>query len=375
MRKISVSTYKQNPDPWLYKGIVTGCLRIAHQSVFTEANNFTTYGMSDEPYTGFFGFNTDETRKLLSDCELTEKENSIKEWYDGYRFGDEHIFCPWSLVSYCDKAARNSNIDPQPFWINTSGNDLITMFTRNSMEAHDADNISRLQQLLDGDTVTITLKEFSTYPDLRCRVSFDAFMTMMLHTGYVTYADDSDFSGEVKIRIPNLEVLSCFREKQEYLYGKDNPYWFSQSMALVDLLLDNRAEEAQALITSMLKEFLSVRNTRSELYYHGFMVGVLGFACAAKGVEFHEDIEKGKGFPDIVLTQKSSVTVTVLEFKKGNPDLQGLIQSAGYATSQIIEQQYAVPYIKEQYSRVYAIGIGFGGKDCVVKSLGNLASE
>ncbi|MBO6257783.1 MAG: AAA family ATPase, partial [Succinivibrio sp.] len=100
IRKISVSTFKQNPDPWLYKGIVTGCLRIAHQSVFTDANNFTTYGMKDEPYTGFFGFTKDETLKLLSDCGLSDKESEVKEWYDGYRFGKNHVFCPWSLISY-----------------------------------------------------------------------------------------------------------------------------------------------------------------------------------------------------------------------------------------------------------------------------------
>ncbi|SFK63226.1 Predicted AAA-ATPase, partial [Succinivibrio dextrinosolvens] len=101
IRKISVTTFKQNPDPWLYKGIVSGCLRIAHQSVFTDANNFTTFGMNDEPYTGFLGFTNDETHKLLNDCGLSDKESEVKEWYDGYRFGDKHIFCPWSLISYC----------------------------------------------------------------------------------------------------------------------------------------------------------------------------------------------------------------------------------------------------------------------------------
>ena len=100
IRKISVSTFKQSPDPWLYKGIVTGCLRIAYQSVFTDANNFTTYGMNRDPYTGFFGFTKEETEKLLEDSGLSDKADKVREWYDGYRFGDEHIYCPWSLINY-----------------------------------------------------------------------------------------------------------------------------------------------------------------------------------------------------------------------------------------------------------------------------------
>lgn len=375
IRTISGNTFKKDNLPWLYKAVVSGCLRIAHQSVFTDANNFTTYGMGDEPYTGFFGFTQDETGKLLEDCELSDKSSEVKEWYDGYRFGKQHIFCPWSLISYCNQALHSDNDKPQPFWINTSGNDLITMFTKNSMEAHDAGNLSKLQQLLDGERVNITLEEFTTYPDIHDRVSFDVFMSLMLHTGYVTYTEDSDSSEEVTIRIPNQEVLSCFIAKQKFLYGENNPYWFNQAMTLVELLLENKELQAQELITSMLMSFLSVRNTRNEFYYHGFMTGVLGFACSAKGVEFHEEIEKGSGFPDVVLKMDSTDTVTVLEFKKGNNDRLARIDSANYATAQIIEQKYAEPFLKEGYSKVYGIGIGFGGKDCVVKSLGNMAKK
>ena len=190
------------------------------------------------------------------------------------------------------------------------------MFTKNSMEAKDAVNIAKLQELLDGDNVNIALGEFTTYPDLRLGVSFDVFMTLMLHTGYVTYADDSDFLNNVKIRIPNKEVLSCFMAKQRFLYGRDNPYWFNQTMTLVDLLLENKAEESQELITTMLKEFLSIRNSGSELYYHGFMTGVLGLACAVKGLTYHEEAESGDGFSDIILDSFDTETACILELKK-----------------------------------------------------------
>ena len=373
IRKISVTTFKQNPDPWLYKGIVSGCLRIAHQSVFTDANNFTTFGMNDEPYTGFFGFTNDETHKLLNDCGLSDKESEVKEWYDGYRFGNKHIYCPWSLISYCYAATQKDIYAPQPFWVNTSGNDLITMFTDSSMEAHNAENIDKLQKLMEGENVNISLMEFTTYPDLRVGVSFDVFMTLMLHTGYVTFAEGSDTSDKVTVRIPNQEVLYCFNKKRELLFGENNPYWYNQTLSLVDLLMANKTDEAQALISSMLKEFLSIRNTGDELYYHGFMVGVIGIASAAKGISFHEEIESGDGFPDIVLKNDATDTVAVIEFKKGRNERLERIQCAEDAAKQILDKRYAEPYLAEKYKNVFAIGIGFGGKDCYIQTLGNLA--
>ena len=261
IKKLSINTFKQNPDPWLYKGIVSDCLKIAHQSVFTDANNFSIFGMDDEIFSGFFGFTNEETQKLLSDCGLSDKYGEVKEWYDGYRFAGKHIYCPWSLTCYCYDFIRKKDSSPKAFWVNTSGNDIISMFTDNSMEAHNADNIDKLQKLIDGENIKVTLKEFTTYPDLRNKVSSDVFMTMMLHTGYVTFAEGSAYTGEVILRIPNNEVLSGFIEKRDNLFGVDNPYWYNQTLELVDLLMENKTEVAQSLISSMLKEFLCIRNT------------------------------------------------------------------------------------------------------------------
>ena len=374
IRILSGNIFKKDNEPWLYKGIVSGCLRIAHQSVFTDANNFTTYGMNREPYTGFFGFTEEETEKLLADCGLSDKESEVKEWYDGYRFGDKHIYCPWSLISYCDEALHGSTDIPQPFWVNTSGNDIITMFTDNSMEAHNAENIDKLQKLLDGETIDISLKEFTTYPDLRNRVSFDVFMTMMLHTGYVTFAEGSDFTGKIKVKIPNQEVLACFNEKREYLYGEDNPYWYNQALKLVDLLMANNTDEAQLLISTMLKEFLSIRNTGDELYYHGFMTGILGLATATKNFTYHEEIESGTGFSDIIIDSFDNKTACILELKK-TENLEDCYDVADAATKQIIKKDYASKFISRRYKKVYGIGIGFAKKSCEIASLGNLVEN
>ncbi|SFK25368.1 PD-(D/E)XK nuclease superfamily protein [Succinivibrio dextrinosolvens] len=374
IRTLSGNIFKKDNEPWLYKGIVSGCLRVAHQSEFTDANNFTTFGMNDEPYTGFFGFTEKETEKLLADCGLSDKESEVKEWYDGYRFGNKHIFCPWSLISYCYAATQKDNTVPQPFWVNTSGNDLITMFTDNSMESHNAENIDKLQKLMEGENVDISLMEFTTYPDLRNRVSFDVFMTMMLHTGYVTFAEGSDTSDKVTIRIPNLEILYCFNKKRELLFGQNNPYWYNQALKLVDLLMANNTDEAQMLISSMLKEFLSIRNTGDELYYHGFMIGILGLAAATKNFEYHEEIETGTGFSDIVIDSFDNKTVCILELKK-TEKLEDCYDAAQTATKQIIQKDYASKFISRRYKKVYGIGIGFAKKSCEIVSLGNLVEK
>ncbi|MBE6422291.1 AAA family ATPase [Succinivibrio dextrinosolvens] len=374
IRTLSGNIFKKDNEPWLYKGIVSGCLRIAHQSVFTDANNFTTFGMNDEPYTGFFGFTEEETRKLLSDCGLSDKESEVKEWYDGYRFGDKHIYCPWSLISYCYAATQKDIYAPQPFWVNTSGNDLITMFTDNSMEAHNAENIDKLQKLLEGESIDISLKEFTTYPDLRNRVSFDVFMTMMLHTGYVTFAESSDFTGKITVKIPNQEVQACFNEKRDYLYGEDNPYWYNQALKLVDLLMANNTDEAQMLISTMLKEFLSIRNTGHELYYHGFMTGILGLATATKNFTYHEEIETGTGFSDIVIDSFDNKIACILELKKTDK-LEDCYDAADAATKQIFKKDYASKFISRRYKKIFGIGIGFAKKSCEIISLGNLVEE
>ena len=371
IRKLSVSTFKQGFDPWLEMGIVTVCLRVAYQSYFSDANNFTYYDLKHDPYSGFFGFTEDETRKLISDCGLTDKEEKVRAWYGGYRFEKQHVFCPGSLVNYCDEAKSDRNIEPKSFFINSGGSDLLSLFIKNSMEAHDAENIDKLQSLLDGKSVEIALREFTTYPDLSHNIDFDTFMTLMLHTGYVTYSEDSGYKDQIKIRIPNREVYECFKAKQKLLFGRDNPYWFKQTLNFVDLLMENKVEEAEPLLSDMLKQFLSVRNTASEFYYHGFMTSVLGFASAARDIVCVDETESGDGYPDVVL-KKSTKTVVVLEFKKAQNTPKGLMAGADLALSQILEKRYAVPYIEDGYQVVYGIGISFGGKNCMLKSLGNL---
>ncbi|SPT70221.1 AAA family ATPase [Anaerobiospirillum thomasii] len=371
IRDISVNTFKQDPDPWLYKGIVTGCLRIAHQSVFTDANNFTTFNVTDELYSSFFGFTQEQTDKIISDFGVESKRDEIKKWYNGYRFGNDNIYCPWSLMKYCAALKQNGSNEPEAFWVNTSGNDIITLYTKNSIEAKKQGNIDKLQDLMDGKSIDIELSEFTVYPDIKSGLKFNAFSTMLLQTGYVTLADDSALRGNVRVKIPNYEVRKAFENRLGVLYSEDDATWSAQGYNLLDALLCNDIAKAQDIINTVLKTYISIRHSGHEQYYHGFMLGLLIEAVTDCGITMLDESESGLGYSDIILKDFMHKRAVILEFKRaGDEDL--CLRTANDATEQIIKKRYA-DLFDTQYTQVYGIGIGFCRKYCEIASLGNMA--
>ena len=369
IRSISISVFKQQGNPWLYKGIITGCLKIAHQSVFTDANNFTTFNVNSKLYSSFFGFTQYETDKILNDFGVESKRDEIKKWYNGYRFGHENVYCPWSLMEYCLSVTDGSE-EPEAYWVNTSGNDIITLYTKNSIEAKKQGNIDKLQDLMDGKSIDIELSEFTVYPDIKSGLKFNAFSTMLLQTGYVTLADDSPLSGNVRVKIPNYEVRKAFEKRLEVLYSEDDPTWSSQGYNLLDALLCNDIAKAQDIINTVLKTYISIRHSGHEQYYHGFMQGLLIEAVTDCGITMLDESESGLGYSDIILKDSSNDRAVILEFKRAATD--DCLEVANEATEQIIEKRYADSF-DEQYTEVYGIGIGFFKKKCKIASLGNIA--
>jgi hypothetical protein len=158
------------------------------------------------------------------------------------------------------------------------------------------------------------------------------------------------------------------------LYGEDNQEWFNQALRLVDLLMENNVKEAASLMNLMLVQFLSVRNYGSELYYHGFMLGVIGLAASTRKLTVHEELESGEGFSDLILDNFDTETCCILELKKAE-SLDKCYDAAQEATAQIITKNYAEEFIGKRYKKVYGIGIGFAKKSCKIISLGNLADK
>ena len=276
-------------------------------------------------------------------------------------------------MKYCAASKQNGSNEPEAFWVNTSGNDIITLYTKNSIEANDADTTQKLQDLMDGNLVLIKLSEFSVYPDITKGMEFDTFCTMMLQTGYVTFDENSKLKGMVSVKIPNYEVRQAFETKFSYLYSNNNDSWKDEGFKLLDALMSNDIDKAQAIINSVLRIYISIRHSGSEQYYHGLMQGLLISAAQKNNIKVLDESESGIGYSDIILKDFMHKRAVILEFKRaGDEDL--CLRTANEATEQIIKKRYA-DLFDTQYTQVYGIGIGFCRKYCEISSLGNIAKQ
>ena len=348
-------------NDYLEKGIVTGCLRISHESIFTGINNFSIYTVNDETYNRFIGFTHDETVQLLKDNKLISRQDEVMSWYDGYNFAGAKMLCPWSVLKFCEGAGASANpqtFAPQNYWINTSGNDIMKI----CITKPNARDSLRLQNLLDGNTEIVKPTEFSTYPEINYKTGFDVMMGMMIHTGYLTVIN-TDEKGAMEVKIPNNEIKDSFRKNIEAIYCDDNIPWFEKVNALKTALFKNDKDEVQNLINELLINFVSVRNTAQESYYHGFLSGVLSLTVNDPE-EIKSDMESGKGFSDLRLISDLKKNVIIIEFKKIDKG-ESIEDVCAEALKQIEVKQYAYPYEQKNY-RILKYGIGFYGKECWV---------
>ena len=303
------------------------------------------------------------TDKILCDFGVESKRDEIKKWYNGYRFGHDYVYCPWSLMEYCLSVTDGSE-EPEAYWVNTSGNDIITLYTKNSIEANDADNIQKLQDLMDGKSVLIKLSEFSVYPDIKQGMSFDTFCTMMLQTGYVTFDENSKLFEYVSVKIPNYEVRKAFETKFLTLYSDTNTSWKNDSATLLDAIMSADAKKTHELINQTLQTYISIRHSGYEQYYHGFMLGLLIAASASKNLEIIDEGESGNGYYDLAIRHKFNNIAAIIEFKVEKDKDLILKGSSQKALSQIIEKKYAMQFFKRGCDRVICIGMAFRQKEC-----------
>ncbi|MBQ9220851.1 PD-(D/E)XK nuclease domain-containing protein, partial [Succinivibrio sp.] len=249
---------------------------------------------------------------------------------------------------------------PDNYWINTSGNDIVDICLKHP----DAKDSMRLQNLLNGNSELIQASEFTSYPEINTGTDFETMMSMMLHTGYLTVVKTHpDRSLEVKI--PNEEVLDSFRERIKVVFSKRNAPWFEKAEALKSALFNNDKDEVQRLINELLLNFVSVRNTAYESYYHGFLTGVLSMTLD-ESTEIISDKESGIGFSDLILITDSKKNAIIIEFKKLEKG-ENFEDVCIEALKQIEEKKYAYPYEQKKY-HILKYGISFLGKECMVKS-------
>ena len=356
---------------YLEKAVLTGCLRVSKESIFTGLNNIsvnTVFSRDVELATGV-GFTKDETIDMLDYYGLSSFNNIVKEWYDGYNFANHEMFCAWDVVKFCAEAIRLENCQdmiPQNYWVNTSSNDLINQFL-GFLTKKDAED---MQTLVDGGTVSKKIRETLNHEDLKEHRS-DDFWSMLLYTGYLTVVKPSDFdvaSSELNLRIPNKSIRNCFKEKIQDYFTKAPPQ-VQKAAKILQSVFNADAEQLRVDIEDALAKFFSVRDFSTkapkEYYYHGFLNSVFSTQCEHLR-NYASNQEAGNGYSDITFLSKDSLLGVVLELKYTD-DENELIPTAKAALKQIDDKHYIEAFKKNGFTeKVYALGLSFSKKSCAV---------
>ena len=363
------------------KAVITGCLKVAKNSLFTGVNNFNVCSVVDreQKYTGIIGFTKDETYKFLKDYELENFSEKVKEHYDGYKFCDKEMFCPWDVVNFIDENYKynlngeTDSIRTNNYWLGTTSDkslyDYLGYLTN-------SDN-KKMQDLVDGKSISFKLNESMNYDTLSEHNSND-FWSLLLHTGYLTVdwekSDDEELSKDhstnknVFARIPNLEILGCFSSNIKERFSSD----FKERNLhnkLVDAFSCGNQKEIYDIFFDMLQKYVSIRDTATkaplENYYHGFLNGIFT-SCEKLVSEYHSNYESGNGYPDITFKAERNTKAVIIEIKATSNE-EDMDELATNALSQIEEKNYAQPFIKQsKITEIYAYGLVFCKKDCLV---------
>ena len=363
------------------KAVITGCLKVAKNSLFTGVNNFNVCSVVDreQKYTGIIGFTKNETLKFLKDYELENFSEKVKEHYDGYKFCNKEMFCPWDVVNFIDENYKynlngeTDSIRTNNYWLGTTSDkslyDYLGYLT-------DSDN-KKMQDLVDGKSISFKLNESMNYDTLSEHNSND-FWSLLLHTGYLTVdwekTDEAELSKDGKTnkdvfaRIPNLEILGCFNNNIKERFGnvvkRDN-----LALNISNALLEGNVDFVQNKLSPLLRSFVSVRDTATkaphENYYHGFLNGIFT-NCKDNLGEYHSNYESGDGYPDILFKDIDCRKVAIIELKSA-PIGSDLVTLSETALSQIEEKNYSEPFMSNRMIQsIYAYGIAFAGKNCFI---------
>ena len=363
------------------KAVITGCLKVAKNSLFTGVNNFNVCSVVDreQKYTGIIGFTKDETYKFLKDYEFEDFSEKVKEHYDGYKFFDKEMFCPWDVVNFIKKnfelkqQGKFTKIKADNYWSGTTSDKSLSGYIG---YLTDNDN-QKMQDLVDGKSISFKLNESMNYDTLSEHNS-DDFWSLLLHTGYLTLdwekTEDEELSKDhstnknVVARIPNLEILDCFDTNIKARFSSE---FIKHNLhnKLVNALSSGNQKEIYDIFFDMLQKYVSIRDTATkaplENYYHGFINGIFT-SCEKLVSEYHSNYEAGNGYPDITFKTERNTKAVIIEIK-ATSKAEEMDELAAIALSQIEEKNYAEPFTKiAKITDIYAIGIAFCKKDCTV---------
>lgn len=346
LRSVFSSALKTNDA--LEKGVMTGCLRISKESIFTGLNNFTAYSVLNNISSESFGFTELEVKQLLKDYNLSEKMDEVKEWYDGYQFGNKEIYNPWSTLMYVKNITQDVSFKPISFWANTSGNDIVVKYIQNG----DKKLRKEFDVLMNGQSLIKYIKPELTYREMD---NINNIYSFLLLTGYLKVIKDRG-ENQYELIIPNKEVYEIY--KQSFMsYFED--YTTSKKNELYQELVDGDAKKVNLLLNDILLRSISYFDNQ-ESFYHGFLVGLLN------DYEVVSNRESGNGRFDVcVLPENILGTVVLIECKHSISE-DDLIDDAKEGARQIVEQKYLEEHKFKKYENAIGYGISFYKKQCYV---------
>lgn len=291
--------------------VMTGCMRIAKESIFTGLNNLKIRSVTDVRFDEYFGFTDDEVKEMLKYYECEEQEQTVKDWYDGYRFGNVDVYCPWDVLNYCDALLDNPNANPQNYWINTSSNDVVKRFIQHSENKAVKREIERL---IAGEEIQKEIHQELTYKEMYA--DMEHIWSVLFTTGYLTQRGEAQ-GNLFSLAIPNMEIRDIFTI-QIMNYFRETVS--ANSLLLnkfCDALKNGEAEIVEQCFTEYLKKTISIRDTfvrkkAKENFYHGILLGILG---VKENWSVSSNKETGEGYSDIVIETEDDETGIIIEVK------------------------------------------------------------
>ncbi len=342
----------------LYFAVLTGCLRVAEESIFTGLNNPKIFSITAVRFDEYFGFTDEDVREMLRYYGLGKRYDTVKEWYDGYRFGNVDVYCPWDVINYCDDLAADPETEPKDYWSNTSGNEIVRRFLA---QADKGLAKGEIEALIAGETVTKEIHEDLTYDNLYN--SGENIWSVLLATGYLTMRGKGP-GKNIRLSIPNMEIRNIFTEQIMAVFREKTKEDGDRLEEFCDALKTGDGEAVERLLNSYLGKTISIRDTfvrkpLKENFYHGILLGILGLKG---GWYVKSNEESGYGYSDILIKIENEGIGIIIEVKYAE---KGTLDSAcREAIGQIEKKRYCDGLKEDGYCTIFKYGIGCLKKKC-----------
>ena len=342
----------------LYFAVLTGCLRISKESIFTGLNNLKVHTISDVRYDEYFGFTNSDVDELLEFYGLSSYKDMIRDWYDGYHFGDTDVYCPWDVINYCDELLADPGAEPENYWANTSGNDLIRRLLKKANQSTKSD----VEQLINGETITKTIRQELTYREVED--SIDNIWSVLYSTGYLTCRRRVP-GRRMELALPNREVRELFIDLVKDWFEEITQADSGKISRFCTAFPSGDTDTIQEMLGNYLWDSISVRDTAvrrnmKENFYHGMLLGLLQ---SQDSWLVKSNAEAGEGYSDISIQTPDKIGI-IIELKY--TDDGNLEAACKEALEQIEEKKYAEGLKRRGMKKVIKYGIAFCGKECLV---------